>query len=357
MKAKCPWSQPWHFIITTAFLWTALSTPAQETPQLVTNAPSAGTFFLLSVNPSSPFPFDPYGGALNVYSYDGVFFVDDSQVGDLSLQPNGFGGGMMMNSLGPPGPGGGGTNSGAFTNICSGPTNFTVTYQLSTTNRPPYGTNDLWLEMTVATNNVATLIIHTPNTNAFYDVFGTTNLSPNVLPLNQTNWMWLQRASGAATNFLWTNIIPCAVWFQLGTMLDEDGDGLTTAHEKLVTRTNPNMGDTDRDGLGDRDELLQSRNPLVGDNTSPIIHVVSPTNSLTAQKTGWLLRSTIEPHQVHDLHQRRGVRFRDGLRDKRNLRQSGQAVHHELFPLLRFAVGGGLEHDCVASRGHEQQHE
>jgi acyl-homoserine lactone acylase PvdQ len=52
-------------------------------------------------------------------------------------------------------------------------------------------------------------------------------------------------------------------------MQDDDGDGLTTAHEKLVTKTNPNNGDTDADGLGDRDELLQSRNPLVGDSTSP----------------------------------------------------------------------------------------
>jgi len=114
-------------------------------PVLVTNAPASGTFYLLSVHPSLPHPFDPYFGVLPVYAYDGVFFVDDSQVGDLLMQQNGFGGEMMTSSL--PGPGGGGvTNSGPFTNICTGPTNFTVTYQLSTTNTPPYGTNDLWLE-------------------------------------------------------------------------------------------------------------------------------------------------------------------------------------------------------------------
>ncbi|HEY0549182.1 MAG TPA: hypothetical protein VGF13_06235, partial [Verrucomicrobiae bacterium] len=226
MKTQSRSSRSFSIAVTTAFLWAASLVPAQETPQVVNNAPASGTFYLLSVNPPLPFPFDPYFGALPVYSYDGVFFVDDSQVGDLQLQQNGFGGGMMLSSL--PGPGGGGgTNSGPLTNICTGPTNFTVTYQLSTTNTPPYGTNDLWLEMTVATNNVASLIIHTPITNSFYDVFGTTNLSPNVLPLNQTNWVWLQRAPAASTNFLWTNIIPCAAWFQLGTTNDSDADGLT----------------------------------------------------------------------------------------------------------------------------------
>jgi hypothetical protein len=147
-----------------SFMWLH----AQAEPVFVTNAPAAGTFFLLSGNPSLPWPFDPYSGALPVYSYDGVFFVDDSQVGDLSLQQESFGGGMMSSSLPGPGGDGGGCTNCVATNICSGPTNFTVTYQLATTNTPPYSTNDLWLEMTVATNNVANLIIHTPNTNAFF---------------------------------------------------------------------------------------------------------------------------------------------------------------------------------------------
>jgi len=281
-----------HSLVLGALILCFMTTPTPATgeqPLQQVLAPATGTFYFVQRTNTPPFPFDPFFGVLPIYAVgNGTYLIDDLQLDYLAAEPQtarGFKGGMMMmSSLPGPGGGGSGTNNGSFTNICSGPTNFTVTYQLSTTNTPPYGTNDLWLEMTVATNNVANLIIHTPNTNAYYDVFGTTNLCPNVPPLNQTNWIWLQRALGASTNFLWTNIIPCAAWFQLGTMQDDDGDGLTTAHEKLVTRTNPKMGDTDSDGLGDRDELLQSRNPLVGDNTSPIIHVVSPTNALTAQK-------------------------------------------------------------------------
>jgi hypothetical protein len=232
---------------------------AQAQPVLVTNAPAAGTFYLMSVNPSLPFPFDPYFGALPIYTYDGVFFVDDSQVGDLLLQEGG-GGGMMLNSISP----GSGSGSGlAGSNSCLGPALFDVTYQLSTTNEVPYGTN-LWLQIAVGTNAVA-LTIHTPNTNAYYDIFGTTNLSPYVAPLNLTNWLWLKRAGGP-TNFLWTNIVHCAgAWFQLGTMDDYDLDSLTSAYETLVSHTSTNLWDTDGDLIGDGIEVLFGLNPRVTD--------------------------------------------------------------------------------------------
>jgi hypothetical protein len=100
----------------------ALMSHCLAQPVLVTNAPAAGTFYLLSVHPSLPHPFDPYFGMLPVYAYDGVFFVDDTQAGDLQMQQNGFGGEMMTSSLSGPGEGGS-TNSGPLTNICSGPTN------------------------------------------------------------------------------------------------------------------------------------------------------------------------------------------------------------------------------------------
>ena len=95
-----------------------------------------------------------------------------------------------MLSGGPPLPGGGGTNGTGGTNIfCSGPTNFTVA--------STYSSSNLWLDISLATNNVATLRIHTSDTNAYYDVFGTTNLNSLALPqLGRTNWVWLLRATG-----------------------------------------------------------------------------------------------------------------------------------------------------------------
>ena len=35
------------------------------------------------------------------------------------------------------------------------------------------------------------------------------------------------------------------------TDLDEDGDGLASAREKFIYKTDPNLFDTDGDGLGD----------------------------------------------------------------------------------------------------------
>ncbi len=247
-------------------------------------APAVGTFYFVQRTNTAPFPFDPFFGAFPVYEVrPGVYLVDDLQMDYIATGAQQMaGGGMMMSSsIGPPGVGGGCTNC-VVTNLCLGPTNFSVQYQLSTANPPPYSSNDLWLEMVIATNNVATLIIHTPDSNAWYDIFGTTNLSPYVPPLNQTNWIWLQRAFGVPTSFLWTNYIPCEAWFQLGTMWDADGDGLTSAYEMFASGTNPNIRDTDSDGVGDGSEILIGRNPLVAELPGLNIHI---TNGLSGTVT------------------------------------------------------------------------
>ncbi len=57
-----------------------------EKPQLVTNPPLMGTFFLLQNPKSPPYPFDPFHGELPVYFYDGVYFVDDTGVDYVSLR-------------------------------------------------------------------------------------------------------------------------------------------------------------------------------------------------------------------------------------------------------------------------------
>jgi hypothetical protein len=235
----------------------AVISQAVAQPVLVTNAPTAGTFFLLGANPPLPFPFDPYFGALPVYAYDGVFFVDDSQVGDLQLQQTGFGGEMMLSSLPGPGPGIACTNCPTITNICSGPTNFTVAYQ--------YAASGLALGIAPTTNsNIALTILTTTNTS--YDLFGSTNMAALASPaLSRTNWIWLKRATGGVTNFSWGETNWCERYFQLGILDDHDSDLLTSAYETLVSHTSTNLWDTDGDWIGDGVEVQFGLNPRVTD--------------------------------------------------------------------------------------------
>jgi len=62
-------------------------------------------------------------------------------------------------------------------------------------------------------------------------------------------------------------------FFQLGTLLDSDGDGLTDAYERLVSLTDPNdpidaLIDSDGDGLPNSYELHYGTDPLVPDSDS-----------------------------------------------------------------------------------------
>jgi hypothetical protein len=132
----------------------------------------------------------------------------------------------------------------------------------------PYPTNGLWLELASVTNVtgnssnwVSNFIIHTTNTTEQYDIFGTTNLSPNVPGLNLTNWVWLLRTVSGETNIVITNNWPNQGFFVLGTTNDSDGDGLTDAYEHLVSHTDPAKWDTDGDGLSDGWEIAHGMNP------------------------------------------------------------------------------------------------
>jgi len=243
---------------------------AQETPIF-------GTFYSMQMTNQPPLPFNPFP-ELPLYELgQGIYAYDDREVDYAawrqqqaqSQQPSagaqnksgvmlagGSGSGAQtMSGPSPPGCCGGGGGGGFI--ACDGPTNFVVTYT--------YSSSNLWLDITRAANNVATLRIHTSTTNAAYDVFGTTNLNQLALPvLSQTNWAWLVRAEGSSTSFLWNNLVPCAAFFELGTMLDEDADGLTTAYEGLVSHTLAGNADSDGDGLADGAEVLQGRDPLAG---------------------------------------------------------------------------------------------
>jgi hypothetical protein len=205
----------------------------------------AVTYWLQSQKISPPYPFDPYGGALKIERLDekaGQFLVLDTPEDYAALQAlkaaekelyEKENGGVARN--GPEDEGG---------------------------EAYAYGPDDLWLEIVSKVDDTASFVIHTPDPEGVYDLFMTTNLSPNVLGLNLTNWLWLMRTSPGETNLVVTNLWAGEAYFRLGTMLDSDSDGMTDAYESLVAHTSSTLPDSDDDGLSDGFEFQLGFNPL-----------------------------------------------------------------------------------------------
>jgi hypothetical protein len=146
-------------------------------------------------------------------------------------------------------------------------------------------TNDLWLQFGGVGGGNASLYINVPlstaGTNYMFDVFATTNLSPNVPGLNATNWLYVTRAAPGQTSLILPTLPGAPVCFyRLGTVLDSDGDGIPDAYENLVSHTDPNSWDTDGDGIGDGDEISPSGLPWrleLARKWGAIIYANSPT--------------------------------------------------------------------------------
>jgi hypothetical protein len=113
-----------------------------------------------------------------------------------------------------------------------------------------------------------------------YDVFTTTNLSGN--SITNSPWTWLERGPTCST-YQYTNQPGTYAFFVLGTPQDSDGDGLTDAFERLVSKTDPNNADTDGDGLSDGWEYWNRLNPLVDDSGQQ-----SSRANYTYDGAGWL---------------------------------------------------------------------
>ncbi len=88
---------------------------------------------------------------------------------------------------------------------------------------------------------------------AFYDVFANSILSFS--SATNTAWAWMGQGYHCNTYML-TNLPNTACFLMLGTPLDSDGDGLTDAYEKLVSKTNPTNYSTDGTGMSDGWEIL-----------------------------------------------------------------------------------------------------
>jgi hypothetical protein len=80
---------------------------------------------------------------------------------------------------------------------------------------------------------------------------------------SNTNMAWAWEGQGYHGNtYVITNLPNTACFLILGTPQDSDGDGLTDAYERLVSKTNPYIADTSGDGISDSDKILDGLNPL-----------------------------------------------------------------------------------------------
>jgi hypothetical protein len=139
--------------------------------------------------------------------------------------------------------------------LMSGPTATCVT------NSRLYITNIVaWLD----TNALWTVRFDIQGTNSPADVFCSTNLS------DTNSWAFLERGPSCYT-YQYTNQAVAQSFYILGDgTVDPDGDGLSTAYERLISHTDPvvwNLLDSDGDGLSDAWELAQGYNPTKADTS------------------------------------------------------------------------------------------
>ena len=109
------------------------------------------------------------------------------------------------------------------------------------------------------TNKFVRLQINAPRQPAdnwlAYDVFVTTNAAAVANGLDAINWHWLRRTCFGETNLVLTNLWATTPYFLLGTMRDSDGDSLADAFEMVVSKTNPNLRDSNNNEIADGDEM------------------------------------------------------------------------------------------------------
>lgn len=74
-------------------------------------------------------------------------------------------------------------------------------------------------------------------------------------------WAWMGQGFHGNT-YVITNLPNTTCFLILGTPQDSDGDGLTDAYERLVSKTDPYNADTSGDGISDSDKILEGLNPL-----------------------------------------------------------------------------------------------
>ena len=137
----------------------------------------------------------------------------------------------------------------------------------------------------VPTNKLVRLEINDPARSSRnywpeFDVFVTTNAAAASNGLDAINWSWLRRTTFGETNLLLPNVWMAKPYFLLGTILNTDWDSLPDAFEIVVSKTNPNLRDSDHNGIEDSDEFGMNGLPWALEQvrqTVTVAYVSKPT--------------------------------------------------------------------------------
>jgi hypothetical protein len=127
------------------------------------------------------------------------------------------------------------------------------------TNVPVYVTNLACIYITNQGWTVTFSINGGTNAATPYDIFTTSALNGN----NVTNSQWVWLGQGYSCNdYTFTNQANTQAFFVVGdATIDPDGDSLSTAFERLVSKTDPTKADTDGDGMRDDWEFWWGTDP------------------------------------------------------------------------------------------------
>ena len=246
VAAVCSFMLPVQSAAQSAAWETVLASLESALPLDPAAVPPVGTFYLLSdyllTGHAAPYPFCPpvsSGAAVYLLRDDGgffggVFLVDDpacygDAVQEAAAQDVGSGTGDSLSIR---------------TSAMSAELDFlTEGDESGGTNEPPamftYSAGDLWLQIIEVTNSSAWFQVHSPETNAVYDLFATTNLGPTEPGLNVTTWIPVLRTEPGQTNLLVADLTANECFFILANTNDTDADGLSSAFEMLVSHTDP----------------------------------------------------------------------------------------------------------------------
>jgi hypothetical protein len=116
-----------------------------------------------------------------------------------------------------------------------------------------------------------------------YDLFAAPSL-PATGALTNATWSWMGQGYACNRYSLSISNRPLSTMFLvLGTPLDEDQDGLTTAYELLISHTDPHKPDTSGDGMLDGWKVLWGLNPLTNN-----VAQSGERSNFTYDPVGWL---------------------------------------------------------------------